>query len=104
MSPLIAYHATRRACRESILRNGLLCSRPRPFLGVHHPFGVYVFREDGSFDHPCMSRTVWGHAPRQDLWEVAYIGPMMTDPYVLNAVILLLPADHVTLMAGNNSA
>ena len=98
MSPLVAYHATRRACRDSILQNGLLCDRPTG----KRPFGVYVFREDGSLDHSGMNtRTVWESHRAQDLWEVSYIGPIAPDRFVLNAVILLQPATQVTLVTGN---
>lgn len=98
MSPLVAYHATRRACRESIQRHGLLCDKPRG----KRPFGVYVFREDGALDHlGWNSRAAWTTEKAQDVWEVAYIGPMMPDQYVLNAFILLQPATQVTLVAGN---
>jgi hypothetical protein len=98
MSPLVAYHATRRACRDSILRNGLLGNSPNG----GRPFGVYVFRVDGGLDHVCRnSRLAWDVARAQDLWQVAYIGPVMLDRYVLNAAILLAPATHVTLVAGS---
>lgn len=99
MSPLVAYHATSYKCRDSIQRHGLLCNR----TAGKRPLGVYVFREDGSLDHPGWnSRTIWTSGRAQDIWEVAYIGPIMADQYVLNAMILLLPARHVTLVTGNN--
>lgn len=99
MSPLVAYHATRPACREGIVTNGLLpSSYPR-----HRPYGVYVFRMDGSFDHLCWnSRTYWDASPRADVWQVAYIGPLMIDQYVQNGMILLGTVDRVTLVTGND--
>lgn len=98
MSPLVAYHATRAACRESIRQHGLLPT------GSHdgRPFGVYVFRPDSELDHPCKnSACEWECHPRQDLWETAYIGPLAPDQYVLNAVILFGLVDHVTLVTSN---
>lgn len=98
MSPLVAYHVTRKACRASIEENGLLCNRPTKA----RPFGVYVFRWDRSFEHVTWeSRSEWTFYHGQDLWEVAYIGPLMPDQYVFNALILLRPATHVTLVTGN---
>lgn len=98
MSPLVAYHATRMACRASIQENGLLPNRAKRGL----PHGVYVFRADNSFSHVGYnSRSEWTRAPRQDLWEVAYIGPLTFDPYVLNGLVLLGKVDHVTLVTGN---
>lgn len=97
MSPLVAYHATRMTCRESIQECGLL-----PNGGKGRPYGVYVFRADDSFDHAGYnSRTVWSLLPRRDLWEIEYIGPFTFDPYVLNGFILLGRVDHVTLVTGN---
>lgn len=99
MSPLVAYHVTRNACRESIRRHGLLPGHDRR----GRPFGVYVFRGDNSFDHLCInSRTEWTRAPRQDLWRVAYIGPLTHDAYVLNGFVLLGTVDNVTLVTGNH--
>lgn len=98
MSPMIAYHVTRHACREAILRDGLLCDRPNK----GQPFGVYVFREDGSLDHPGRnSKCFWTSERSQDVWEVAYIGPMIADQYVLNGYVLLRPATMVTLVTGS---
>lgn len=98
MSPLVAYHVTRFACRKSISENGLLPNRPTG----GRPYGVYVFRPDGALDHGCKnSWTEWTLNDRQDMWEVAYIGPLMQDDYVLNAVILLGDVDKVTLVTGN---
>ena len=98
MSPLVAYHATNPKCRESIRDNGLLPSQP--IMG--RPHGVYVFRPDESFDHlGWNSHGMWDCAPGEDLWKVAYIGPLMIDQYILNAMILLGTVDHVTLVTGN---
>lgn len=98
MSPIVGYHATRDACRRSIKRDGLIAMMPTGY----RPMGVYVFRDDGSFDHPGFnSKCVWEWEPRQDLWEAAYIGPLMEDEYVLNALIFLENVEHVTLVTGN---
>lgn len=101
MSPIVGYHASRYACRDSIRRHGLLCSRPAKGQLV----GVYVFRPDGSFNHP--SRTFdlyWDERYGQDLWECAYIGPLAMDRFVINGMVLLHPVQHVTLVTGNNCA
>lgn len=98
MSPIVGYHCTRNACRESIRQNGLLGAQPTKA----RPWGVYVFRADGEFDHPTRdSLSEWTHYHGQDLWRVAYIGPSMPDQYVLNALIFLGPVEHVTLVTGN---
>jgi len=47
MVQIVGYHVTRTACRESIRQNGLLPNRPTQA----RPYGVYVFRMDGGFDH-----------------------------------------------------
>lgn len=100
MSPVVAYHATRAACRDSIHAYGLLANRPTQA----RPFGVYVFRTDDSFAHVTWeSDTEWGSWYGQDLWEVTYIGPMMLDQYVLNALILLGRVEHVSLVTGNHA-
>lgn len=97
MSPLVACHATRNACRHGIQAFGLL---PNKLPG--RPYGVYVFRSDHGFDHlGWNSRCEWTVTPGQDLWRVAYIGPVMEDQYVCNALILLDTVDHVTLVTGN---
>lgn len=99
MSPIVGYHATREACRASIREIGLLCSQPQR----GRPFGVYVYRDDGSFDHlGWNSLCVWDCGPKEDLWECAYIGPLTEDTYVLNAMIFLEPVKHVTLVTGNS--
>lgn len=99
MSPVVAYHVTRSACRSSIRTYGLLPASP-----MKRPFGVYVFRDDDSFAHVTWESTAeWTYYHGQDLWEVAYIGPMMLDQYVLNALIFLGPVDHVSLVTGNHA-
>lgn len=100
MSPLIAYHATRRACRDSIQRDGLLCRSP----AGGRPYGVYIFSDD--LDHPTFSRgrcLRWGSHPVQDLWQVAYIGRLTEDRYVENALICLdsIPPSAITLITRN---
>lgn len=66
------------------------------------PYGVYAFRDDGSFNHlGYNSRAIWERWDNADLWEIAYIGPLMIDQYVLNGMILLGTVDHVTLVTGN---
>lgn len=100
MSPIVAYHVTRAACRESIQANGLLPNQPTKA----RPYGVYVFRFDGSFHHwTWESRTEWTFYHNQDLWCVSYIGPLMLDQYVSNAMILLDVVDHVSLVTGNEA-
>lgn len=98
MSPIVGYHASRECCRSSIATDGLIPSLP----ARGQVFGVYVFRGDGSFDHPCInSRTVWECHRVLDLWECAYIGPLMPDRFVLNAMVFLGEVQHVTLVTGN---
>lgn len=99
MSPIVAYHVTRPACRESIIAHGLLPNQPTKA----RPYGVYAFRSDGSFDHiGWNSSCEWDPHHGQDLWLAAYIGPLMIDQYVLNGFIFLGPVDHVTLVTGNH--
>ena len=76
MSPFVAYHSTAFRHRDSIRAHGLLLNKP----ATGRPFGVYVFRPD--YGHPTFSRghrVVWGHRPPSDLWQVAYIGPIVRD-------------------------
>lgn len=83
---LSGLHASHRKCRESIYRRGLLPSQPNP----SRPYGVYIFREDGGFDHPMRgSRLMWGWGAGQDVWRVGYFGPLTIDEYVGNALVLL---------------
>lgn len=90
-----------RKCRESIREHGLLPNRPTS----HRPYGVYVFRDDGGLNHECYhSITEWEWWPEAytDCWQVAYIGPMMPDEYVINGMILLgTKIDFVSLVTGN---
>lgn len=102
MSPFIAHHATRQACRDSIQREGILPSRPTAL----QPYGVYVFRDDTDIDHNTWSRgrcLRWAHDQRQDVWRVAYIGPMRPDHLVTNAMVLLerVRPSEVTLVTRN---
>lgn len=98
MSPLVAYHASNPKCRDSIRAVGLIPAQPQS----SRPYGVYVFRSDGSFDHlGWNSSTEWEWWHHCDLWQAAYIGPVATDQYVLNALIFLGPVNHVTLVTGN---
>lgn len=95
MSPIVAYHATRSACRRSILQRGLLGNQPNK----SRPFGVYVFNDD--FGHGARHWVRWSYSHRQDLWRVTYIGPVRIDEYVTNGMILLdSPVTHVELIAG----
>lgn len=89
MSPFVAYHATSRRHRESIRERGLLrdwfAHRPP------HRIGIYVFNDE--CEHPTFSRSAfgglwWSYGSGQDVWEVAYIGPMAPDQYVCNGMIL----------------
>jgi hypothetical protein len=101
MSPLVAFHATRRACRDTIQRFGLLPSRPTQL----QPYGVYVFNDD--LEHPTWSRgsrpVVWAPSTRLDVWQVTYIGPMRPDHLVSNGMVFLYPVtpNEVTLVTGN---
>lgn len=98
MSPIVGYHATRNCCRQSIRKYGILPGQP----AKGRPHGVYVFRHDGAFDHVGFnSRTVWEAHSRLDVWECAYIGPVVEDRFVLNAMIFLDSVQHVTLVTGN---
>jgi hypothetical protein len=93
MAPYIVRHVTRRACRDSIRQHGILPNRPAKGQAC----GVYVYNND--FMHPCFrSRTLWIPDPKQDIWEIAYIGPAMNDPWVHNALVLLGPVDHIRLV------
>lgn len=89
MTPFLAYHATPRRHRESIGILGLIPGRPMR----GRPFGVYVFNDNAP--HPTFSRgrfSVWwsgGPYYREDIWQVAYIGPMLSDEYVENGWVLL---------------
>jgi hypothetical protein len=89
VSPLVAYHSTPRRHRASIERHGLLCGLPN--VGQH--FGVYVYSDD--YEHATCERrrskqywVYWAHRPPNDLWRVAYIGPLCPDQYVANALVL----------------
>lgn len=98
MSPLVGYHVTRPACRESIKQDGLIPAQPVK----GRPFGVYVCRWDGEFDHPTWeSHAYWCHNRNSDVWEAAYIGPLTFDQYVLNGFIFLERVTVVTLVTGN---
>ena len=100
MSPLVAYHVTNPKCRKSIARDGLIPAQPSP----GRPYGVYVFRGDGEFNHVGWnSWCEWAWWDGADCWEAAYIGPVATDQYVLNALIFLGPVTHVTLVTGNHA-
>lgn len=101
MSPFIAYHSCPRRYRESILQYGLLPSLPNPAQF----YGVYVFRDD--YQHPTRSkgnlsrsfRCHWDHRPPNDLWEVAYIGPMCGDQYVENGLVLFERPQFASLLS-----
>jgi hypothetical protein len=104
MSPFVAYHATRRACRESIQVYGLC-----PALPMHgRPFGVYVFSEHIRHNTHSKGRGArrirWSSGEGSDVWQVAYIGPLVTDTFIENAVVLLdrVPPLHVTLVTRND--
>lgn len=104
LSPLVVLHVTRVACRQSIKRRGLLAGQPAP----GRPFGVYVYSDyvqhgtrGSSFG---AKRVRWTSGPKQDVWQVAYIGRAIPDIYVENALILLdsVAPEYVTLVTGNN--
>lgn len=94
MSPIAAYHATPARHREGIAKHGLLCGQPTK----GRPFGVYVYRDDDSFDHPMLNNWIfWGCGGKLDKWSVSYIGPMIPDKYVSNGMILLAPVPRENL-------
>lgn len=104
VNQVICFHETQRRHREGIQRLGLLRSEPT----VSQAFGIYVYREDSSFDHPTYAkcggyRIRWAANDRADTWRIAYCGPLTPDPFVENAMILLrdTPPEHVTLVTGN---
>lgn len=89
MSPFVAYHATSRRHRDSIWQHGLLID----YSGERSPerIGIYVFNDE--CQHPTFSRSPiggiwWSYGVRQDVWQVAYIGPLAPDHYVNNGMIL----------------
>lgn len=105
MSPLVAYHATSRKCRDSIGDDGLIACQPMR----GRPHGVYVYRDDDSIDHPTFTRAgpirwgCFGGPYGSDLWRIAYVGPLTSDHYVTNALICLdsIPPSAITLITRN---
>lgn len=105
MSPIVGFHATTRRCRDGIRKRGLIPSEP----SMLQPFGVYVYRPDDEFTHPIFSRasrpvfTTWASDWPQDVWEVSYIGPLMPDHLVTNALVFLTtePITDITLITGH---
>lgn len=99
MSPLIAYHTAPPRCRDHIRKHGLLPNLPNP----SQLFGIYVYRDD--YTHPLRSRRSrrywchWTHRPQNDLWEVAYIGPMCGDQFVTNGLVLFERPQFVSLLS-----
>ena len=102
MSPLVALHATNFRYREGIYARGLLPSQPAAI----QDYGVYVFSDDDSFEHAVYSRASgglivhWACDRGQDVWQVAYIGPLCADRFVANGLVLLhrVPPEHVKLV------
>lgn len=104
MSPLIALHATSVACRDSIRRRGLLPGQPNE----SRPYGVYVYSDGvGNRGSRCRNQDgsprIWDSLPAQDVWQVAYIGPMAPDVYIANALILFdrIEPEYITLVTRN---
>lgn len=93
MSLFIGYHATPRRNRASILAHGLRAHTPDG-----RPNGVYVFNDD--LHNPDAMSLQWSRGAGQDLWQVAYFGPMQPDRLCWNAVILP-SVTPVTLVSGN---
>jgi hypothetical protein len=102
VSPLAAYHSTSRRHRESIQEHGLLPNLPN----ATQLYGVYVFRDDlyhrtrhmrirGAFRQV---RVRWAHETHNDLWEVAYVGPLCPDQFVENGLVLYYPPQLVSLL------
>lgn len=50
---------------------------------------------------PALQRVLWTFRRSQDLWRVAYCGPMFADPFVENGVIIPTDVFDVTLVTGN---
>lgn len=106
MSPIVGLHATSRRCRDSIREYGIIPSEPT----LLQPFGVYVFSDDDEFTHPTYSRSsmpsfvTWAAEWCQDVWAVAYIGPIVPDHLVANALVFLTeePVTLITLITGHN--
>lgn len=97
---LVGLHASQYRHRPGIERHGLLPNQP----AINRPFGVYIFTEDGSFDHVTYSRggrVRWSSHRGQDLWSVSYFGPATPDAYVENGLVLLDRVIAVTLVTGN---
>jgi len=89
VSPVIVYHSTARRHRESIERHGLLGNLPN----AGQWWGIYTFRDDYRHIPPRDRRnrrtwTIWTHHEPNDLWEIAYIGPLLPDQYVANGLVL----------------
>ena len=103
MSPFLFHHSTRRACRSSIQERGLLGAQPC----AYQAWGVYVYSDD--MKHPVTVRGAGArrlvHQPHasQDVWQVAYIGPIVADCFVMNGWVLLEnpTPDEVTLVTGH---
>lgn len=98
VSPFICYHASARRNRDGILRDGLLPGQPSEC----QPSGVYAFSPHlANFtDRSTAQQCGWSYGPGQDLWQIAYIGPMRVDPCLRNAVVLP-SVTSVTLVTGN---
>lgn len=97
---LVAYHSTNRKNRDTIVEFSLLPAQPQR----GRPFGVYVFREDFSFNHASWNSSCWWSvAERADLWRVAYFGRACMDQYVINGMVLLDRVTSVTLVTGHNA-
>lgn len=101
MSPLVAYHNSPRRYRDSINRYGLLPNKP----SAAGCFGVYVFRDDYTHTvyttHNRVARPYhlrWRHRNPDDLWEVAYIGPLRADRFVENGLVLLEQPQFTSLV------
>lgn len=93
----IGYHATSRRYRRSIAARGLIAAKP-----YCQREGVFVFSDDLATPMlPGLPRVRWAARPEtQDIWCVAYCGPMIADPFVENGLILPSVTD-VTLVTGN---
>lgn len=97
----MAYHSTPRRHREAIQRYGLLPSLPSPAQF----YGVYVYRDD--YSHPTRAkgnlsrsfRCHWSHAAPNDLWRVAYIGPLCGDQFVENGLVLFDRPEFASLVS-----
>lgn len=99
------YHATPRRHRDAIRQYGLLPNLPN----CSQLFGVYAFQDEAYHDTRMMRgiggrwrrvRVWWDYKPPNDLWQIAYVGPITPDQFVENGFVLdAIPPEHVSLVS-----